>query len=408
MMKRGALAHVALDCSTPCDENRDNTLVQLIDHLTREFGNNILISRSDPSTLSLFLETQGNEEEARRLLQQLHRLCRRVLFPAKATIALASIPYAGKTREQLFEAAHLALEKAKQNKSPVLFKTELLEASLRHKQLIEDMPRALSSNEITPHFQPIINSLSGHIKGFEALVRWIHPKLGYIPPPEIISAAQDANLLHMLTAHVMQQTMKQMKEWPDEVQFSVNVTPSQMTDELVDLVQEIVTSANLKSERFEIEITEDALIEDFGFSATILARLRALGVAVAMDDFGAGYTSLGNLRKLEFTKIKIDKSISDGLPNDKRSIAIFKSLIYMAKELSVDITVEGIEEENQLEFLREFDCGVQGFVFSRPIPPQDLPQMKKFLPPSILKNKKKRCSANQLKPRTPTASARLH
>ncbi|MEL6946818.1 MAG: EAL domain-containing protein, partial [Pseudomonadota bacterium] len=131
-----------------------------------------------------------------------------------------------------------------------------------------------------------------------------------------------------------------------------------------------------------IEITEEALIEDFAASSRIIERLRALGLGVAMDDFGVGYTSFSNLRHLSFTKIKIDKSITDGVPNDARSCAIIRAIMYLARQLSVDVTVEGVETPDQLTFLQAFDCGVQGYVFSKPLPADMLPELARFLTPN--------------------------
>ena len=245
------------------------------------------------------------------------------------------------------------------------------------------MPLALELDEITPHFQPVIDSTNGRIKGFEALVRWQHPEIGYVIPPDFIAISQENDLLYDLTAHIIRKTVAQIGKWPDHVQFAVNVTPSQLESQLVDLVRCIVRESGIDPARLEIEVTEDALIDDFEGSAQIFTRLRAIGVSIAMDDFGAGFTSVGNLRKLNFTKIKIDKCISDGLPDDRKSIAIVKSLMFMARELDVDITVEGIETEEQLEFLRAFNCGVQGYVFSPPLPENALPDMRKFVSPAM-------------------------
>ncbi|MEE9313241.1 MAG: EAL domain-containing protein [Rhizobiaceae bacterium] len=390
-ISHGRLIVVLLNCEQTSGhgtnhENREDIICQLVNKLSYEFGNEMLISRSEASKLILFITSEHAEEET-LLLNQIHRLCKQVLPSTTYDIACAVYPADGNTIEALYSSVNLALTAAQKSTEPTLYYAQLRKNEYRLQQLAKDMPAAISSNQITPYFQPIIDSTSGNIKSFEALVRWIHPDLGYIIPPDIIQVAQGLGLLHMLTAHIMQQTMKQMAKWPDFVQFAVNVTPSQLTDELVDLVRETVRSANIDPGRFEIEVTEDALIQDFEFSAQIFARLRAIGVAIAMDDFGAGYTSIGNLRKLEFTKIKIDKSISDGLPHDNKSVAIVKSLMFMARELDVEITVEGIEEQDQLEFLRAFNCGVQGYVFARPMPAIDMPEMMKFISPKHQKTK---------------------
>ena len=394
----GLLGYVLVNTPGLTGGNRDQYLTDLAERFMSEFGPETLVARTNACTLSIFVEANRDGQESSHILRQLERLC------PGATIAGADYPGGADTADQLAEAADLAFQIARESGEPKLFSVEMKDAETRRLKLAEDMPAAMAANSITPYFQPIIDSNSGHIKSFEALVRWIHPEFGYVFPPDIIAIAQESGLLHALTAHIIKQTINQMKDWPAPVQFAVNVTPSQLTGKLIDLVRESVRGAEIDPGRLEIEVTEDALIKDFEFSATMFARLRAIGVAVAMDDFGAGYTSVGNLRKLDFTKIKIDKVISDGLPHDKKSVAIVRSLMFMARELDVDVTVEGIEDEEQLDFLRAFDCGVQGYVFSRPLPKSDLPDMKKFLAPSLLE--KHRETVVNLGPRITQEKAR--
>ena len=359
----------------------DDVLLSMTERLEHEFMERLLVARHDTSSLCLFVEAEVDERAALHIMRQLNRLALACTDGEKAHVAVAQYPADGSNHADLMEAAHLALEAARKTGNPCLFEQKLREDKSRRKQLAADLPGAIASNEITPHFQPVIDATTGQIKGFEALIRWFHPTLGYVIPPEIVDIAQSMDELDHLTAHVMEQTISQMQKWPAPVQFAVNVTPSQLKGELVDMVRGFVRNTRIDPSRLEIEVTEDALIEDFDCSATIFARLRAIGVSVAMDDFGVGYTSVGNLRKLDFTKIKIDKVISDGLPHDRKSVAIVKSLMFMARELGVDITVEGIETEEQLAFLRAFRCGVQGYVFSKPLPADQLPSMRKHLTP---------------------------
>ncbi len=365
-------------------EKRDALMLNMLKKIRQEFGPQTLIARRDTLALNVFLETVADGSEARHLARQLRRVAAEVGREEKleTIIAGASFPQDGSSDSELSEAAELAFGNATLG-MPSLFDRAILEEKLRLERLASDMPAAIKQDVITPHFQPVIDSSNGRIKGFEALVRWEHRELGRIIPPHIIAIAQNSDLLHELTAHILRTTVDQIPKWPDHVQFAVNVTPNQLDSRLVDLVRNVVRQSHIDPGRLEIEVTEDALIDDFDASAHIFARLRAIGVAIAMDDFGAGFTSMGNLRKLNFTKIKIDKCISDGLPHDRKSIAIVKSMMFMARELGVDITVEGIETEEQLEFLRAFNCGVQGFVFSPALPKSALPEMRKFVAPSM-------------------------
>jgi len=159
------------------------------------------------------------------------------------------------------------------------------------------------------------------------------------------------------------------RQWPADVRVSVNVSPIQLNSAFVDRVREMIKSSGLDPRRLELEVTEDVLIKDFEQTASMFARLRALGIQVAMDDFGAGYTSMGNLRQLNFERIKIDRIFTMDLPNHRRSAAIVRSMFVLARQLNLDVTVEGVETEEQFAFLRDQGCTeVQGFLFSQPKP----------------------------------------
>jgi EAL domain-containing protein (putative c-di-GMP-specific phosphodiesterase class I) len=159
------------------------------------------------------------------------------------------------------------------------------------------------------------------------------------------------------------------RQWPADVRVSVNVSPIQLNSEFVDRVRETIKSSGLDPRRLELEVTEDVLIKDFEQTASMFARLRSLGIQVAMDDFGAGYTSMGNLRQLNFERIKIDRIFTMDLPNHRRSAAIVRSMFVLARQLNLDVTVEGVETEEQFAFLRDQGCTeVQGFLFSKPKP----------------------------------------
>jgi EAL domain-containing protein (putative c-di-GMP-specific phosphodiesterase class I) len=205
--------------------------------------------------------------------------------------------------------------------------------------------------------------------GFETLGRWFHADFGPIPPPEFVRLAEENGLIDALTDLMIRQAVDAARQWPADVRVSVNVSPIQLNSELVDRVREVIKSSGLDPRRLELEVTEDVLIKDFEQTASMFARLRALGIQVAMDDFGAGYTSMGNLRQLNFERIKIDRIFTMDLPNHRRSAAIVRSMFVLARQLNLDVTVEGVETEEQFAFLRDQGCTeVQGFLFSKPKP----------------------------------------
>jgi EAL domain-containing protein (putative c-di-GMP-specific phosphodiesterase class I) len=147
------------------------------------------------------------------------------------------------------------------------------------------------------------------------------------------------------------------------------VSPVQINSELVDQVRDIIKQSGLDPKRLELEVTEDVLIKDFDQTASMFSRLRALGIQVAMDDFGAGFTSMANLRRLNFDRLKIDRIFTMELPNHRRAAAIVRSMFVLARELDLEVTVEGVETYEQYAFLREEgNCELQGFLFSQPKP----------------------------------------
>ena len=372
--------------------NREETselITDLVEKLHWEFGTECPACCNETLALTIFLPFGSAHGEDQHVLNQMRRIAIQTVKAHRSQllvhIGAAAFPEDGRTVSQLLMAADLARRSiterdGEKGGTAIRSSPDIVQARLRNTQLALDMAAAIDNGEITPHFQPVIEPATGNIQSFEALIRWHHPELGRVAPPDIIAIACGANLLDVLTEQTLRHTARQAKNWPAPVKFAINVTPSQLNSNLVDLVRRTTREMSLDPARLEIEVTEDALIHDFKTSASIFARLRAIGVSIAMDDFGSGYTSVSNLRLLNFDKIKIDKSISDGLPDDHRSVAIVRSLMYMARELEVRITVEGIETQDQLEFLRAFNCGVQGYIYSPPVPPSQLHELKRFLP----------------------------
>ena len=238
--------------------------------------------------------------------------------------------------------------------------------------LSEQLRGAIENGEIQAYFQPLVRARDMRVVGFETLGRWFHPEFGAIPPPEFVKLAEENGLITPLTDLIMRQAIEAAKQWPSDVRVSVNVSPVQINSELVDQVRDIIKESGLDPQRLELEVTEDVLIKDFDQTASMFSRLRALGIQVAMDDFGAGYTSIGNLRRLNFDRLKIDRIFTMDLPNHRRSAAIVRSMFVLARELDLEVTVEGVETYEQFAFLRrEGNCELQGYLFS---PPKPLPR----------------------------------
>ena len=273
--------------------------------------------------------------------------------------------------EDLLKNADLALYHAKaEGRGRCRYFSEALGKERQRRMVLSEQLRAAIENgEIQAYFQPLVRARDMRVVGFEALGRWFHPEFGAIPPPEFVKIAEENGLITPLTDVIMRKAIDAAKQWPSDVRVSVNVSPIQINSELVDQVRDIIKTSGLDPKRLELEVTEDVLIKDFDQTASMFARLRALGIQVAMDDFGAGFTSLGNLRRLNFDRLKIDRIFTMDLPNHRRSAAIVRSMFVLARELDLEVTVEGVETYEQFAFLRAAgNCEIQGYLFSPPKP----------------------------------------
>jgi diguanylate cyclase (GGDEF)-like protein len=315
--------------------------------------------------------------EARLIGQQLRRLLNRPIevgeksLTAGASIGVAVYPDDADNAEDLLKNADLALYHAKAEGRGRCrhFTEELGNARQRRMVLSEQLRSAIENGEIQAYFQPLIRARDMRVVGFETLGRWFHPEFGAIPPPEFVKLAEENGLINPLTHLIMRRAIEAAKQWPEDVRVSVNVSPIQINSELVDHVRDVIKQSGLDPKRLELEVTEDVLIKDFDQTASMFSRLRALGVQVAMDDFGAGFTSMANLRRLNFDRLKIDRIFTMELPNHRRASAIVRSMFVLARELDLEVTVEGVETYEQYAFLREQgNCELQGFVFSQPKP----------------------------------------
>ena len=315
--------------------------------------------------------------EARLIGQQLRRLLNRPIevgeksLVSGASIGVAVCPEDATEAEDLLKNADLALYHAKAEGRGRCrhFTEELGEERQRRMVLSEQLRSAIENGEIQAHFQPLIRARDMRVVGFETLGRWFHPDFGAIPPPEFVRLAEENGLINPLTNLIMRYALAAAKQWPQDVRVSVNVSPVQINSDLVDQVRDIIKESGVDPHRIELEVTEDVLIKDFDQTASMFSRLRALGMQVAMDDFGAGFTSMANLRRLNFDRLKIDRIFTMELPNHRRASAIVRSMFVLARELDLEVTVEGVETYEQFAFLRqEGNCELQGYLFSPPKP----------------------------------------
>jgi diguanylate cyclase len=355
----------------------DQILRIVAEKLKFEMPADTVIARLGGDEFVVLCENINDALEARLIGQQLRRLLNRPIdlgekqLTVGASIGVAVYPDDAANAEDLLKNADLALFHAKTGGRGRArhFTDELGKERQRRMALSEQLRAAIEHGEIQANFQPLVRVRDMRVVGFETLARWFHAEFGPIPPPEFVKLAEENGLITPLTDLIMRKAIEAARLWPNDVRVSVNVSPVQINSELVDQVRDIIKQSGLDPKRLELEVTEDVLIKDFEQTASMFARLRALGVQVAMDDFGAGYTSMGNLRRLNFDRLKIDRIFTMDLPNHRRSAAIVRSMFVLARELDLDVTVEGVETYEQYAFLRGAgNCELQGYLFSPPKP----------------------------------------
>jgi EAL domain-containing protein (putative c-di-GMP-specific phosphodiesterase class I) len=243
--------------------------------------------------------------------------------------------------------------------------------------------RAIEREELRVHYQPEVELATGRVVGVEALVRWAHPERGLVAPGEFIPVAEDTGLIAPIGEWVLREACRQARTWQGEygdapIRMAVNLSGRQLAREgLRDTVANALADADLLPELLCLEITESALAEDPVAARETLRSLKRLGVCLAIDDFGVGFSSLSQIRQLPpVDVIKIDRSFVSGLGRNREDEAIVASVISLARALEVETIGEGVETAEHARALRELGCDhAQGFLFSRPVPPAELGEL---------------------------------
>ncbi|MCF8475941.1 MAG: bifunctional diguanylate cyclase/phosphodiesterase [Pseudolabrys sp.] len=295
-----------------------------------------------------------------------------------AHAGFAQAPRDASTRGELTRRVVLAL-RAAAKKGPgamVGFEPALDTISTDQKFIQRDLPRALSANELELHFQPIIAAHGGRIVGVEALLRWTHATRGPIGPAVFIPVAEQMGLMDELGAFVLRRALHEAKRWPD-LYVAVNLSPLQVRDrKIVDLVRSALSESGVPPNRLMLEITEGVLIDNPEEMVKRIEDLHALGVRVALDDFGSGYSNLGYLQRFPLDKLKIDRSFVVALGNSANGGVIIQAIVALGRALGLSVLVEGVETEQQRVLLRLAGCDeMQGYLFARPAPAKTIDRL---------------------------------
>ncbi|PLY17002.1 MAG: two-component system response regulator [Sedimenticola sp.] len=300
-----------------------------------------------------------------------------------ASLGITLYPRDGKDSASLLRNADAAMYRAKEEgRNTYQFYTEELTRNAFERVLLENnLRQAISREELRLVYQPQVDLQSGQIIGVEALIRWQHPELGIISPIKFIPLAEESGLIHSIGEWVLRTACRQGRDWLERgIDFgsiAVNVAGHQIQrGNLPEDVKKILAETRFPSSQLELEVTEGFIMQQADFAIRQLMTLRQMGVTLAIDDFGTGYSSLSYLKQLPIHKLKIDQSFVRDIPEDPNDMAIADAIIAMGKSLGLTVIAEGVETQEQANFLKAAGCQeAQGYLYSRPITADELEQI---------------------------------
>jgi diguanylate cyclase len=304
-----------------------------------------------------------------------------------AAIGIAVLPDDATNSADLVRCADLAMYRAKVAGKRFAIYQEDLDGAANRVQLVEELRVAIEERRLALHYQPQVDLSTGEIGSVEALVRWIHPRLGFVPPLEFIALAEDAGLMGALTSFVLDEALAQCAAWHaagKQLAVSVNISASDLLDPAFPgLVAQLLKKHMLSSDALVLEMTETTAIADFERSQLAIQKLHDLGLIVSVDDFGAGFTSLAYLGSLAVGELKLDRSFITRLAEegDGRDLALVRATVELAHALGLRVVAEGVEDNHSLGLLTGLRCDlVQGYVISKPKPADELELTRRALP----------------------------
>lgn len=301
-------------------------------------------------------------------------------FYISMSIGVVTYPGDGNSSTLLLQKADIAMYNAKrEGKNRVLFyKDDIKDYNDKNLKMINDLQYGIDEEQLLLYYQPQFKLDTGEIIGMEALVRWIHPKEGFIPPSEFIPLAEEYGLIYKLERWTVTKAFQQKIKWEEQgyhhLIMSINLSGKTLTSSInFNELEHIIDQMQVDFSKVVIEITETASISDVDIVISHLNRLKARGIKIALDDFGTGYSSLNYLKKFPINIIKLDRSFIDAIHEDGIDTLLIKNILSLAHDLEFEVVAEGIETKNQLEFLQTYSCETgQGYLLSKPLPEENM------------------------------------
>nr|WP_255405921.1 EAL domain-containing protein [Novosphingobium sp. CF614] len=356
----------------------DALLKQVAERLASTVGEKGRVGRLGGDEFQVILpgrhQREGLAHLARRIIENLSHPYSidgaRVVIGA--SIGISICPDDGTNSDDIIRNADLALYAAKgSGRGRHHFYDEDLHSDAKERQQLEqDLRDAIANGSFELYYQPQVRTTTEQITGFEALLRWKHPRHGYLSPAKFVPVAEETGLVAQIGEWALRTACRDLANWPESVRVAVNVSPLQFANPaLPAIVTNAIAAAGISPARLELEITESVFLGDDKSTEAMFAALKGIGVRLALDDFGTGYSSLGYLKKAPFDKIKIDQGFVRGATIEgSRNGAIISSIVSLAEALGMETTAEGVETLDELDLVRMLGCShVQGYIYEKPL-----------------------------------------
>jgi diguanylate cyclase len=360
----------------------DLLLVEVAHRLEQCLRQSDTVARMGGDEFTVILADLRDPEDAALVARKLIRSLKQSVRVAghemnvTASVGVSLFPRDGQDATSLACHADVALYRAKQDgKNDVrFFSHDMNAAALERVQLEAQLHGALERDELTLHYQPQCDAATGRVRSFEALLRWTHPELGSVPPDRFIPVAEDSGLIIPIGAWVLEEAARQVAAWREDgfdgVRVAINVSPVQFArEDFVWLIEQTLERYGLEGRHLEIELTERLIVRDLDRASKRLAALRALGVTVSIDDFGAGHSSLSYLTRLPVDVLKVDRSFVGALGSGSDAGRVVQAIVGLAHAFGLSVVAEGIETDVQLQAVTALGCErTQGYLLGRPAP----------------------------------------
>jgi len=367
----------------------DEVLVQVATRLQNCIRKSDTLARLGGDEFIIIIDEIKDEDLAIHLAQKLIQSMTKPLCINKQDIYITNsvgvsiFPEDGSNATTLLKNADAAMYKAKDDGKNTyqFYKEEMTEKAFERLLMENSLRQALENEEFVVHYQPQVETKTEKIVGMEALVRWNHPSMGLVPPSKFIPPAEETGLIVKLDRWVMKTAMQQITKWNLENSYqyfvSLNLSVKQIEEEdFINFLQESLKEIKCSPSFIELEITESQIIKDTEKCIQILKNVKKLGIRISIDDFGTGYSSLSYLKKFPISKIKIDQSFVRDIPNDEDDVALVKAIISIAENLNLSTIAEGVETNEQREFMLKHGCDkIQGYFYSKPVCAKEMKEL---------------------------------